>query len=201
MAPMLRLHAPVIRKDLLMISLVMGSLFCVLHVLNGWVLRSVEFSQHISLIYLPSFLRLANVLVLGLVWGTAATAFGGLLLASFWSNETLLLSLCNLGVSATSALVAVLLMRWLQGRNIALSRLLDLLQLALLYALLNALMHHLLWSYLDPSQLIAPEQLVYMVLGDINGAVIGALVLRWISRKTGLIQALRERSRHSVSSD
>jgi hypothetical protein len=201
MSPMPLTQHLVARKDVLLISLLMGGLFCALHLLNGWVFQFVAFSQHISLIYLPGFLRLANVLILGLVWGTAATAFGGLLLAGFWSNESLFLSLCNLCVSATSALLAVLLMRALQGRKIALSRLMDLLQLALLYALLNALVHHLLWTYLDPSQLIAPVQLLYMVVGDINGAVIGALVLRWVARKTRLIQAVRARSRNAVSSD
>ena len=177
---------------MLTLSLVMGAAYCCVHLLNGWALRAVEFSDHINLVYLPGFLRLANVLLLGLFWGTASTAVGGVLLLH-WSNDSLFLSFCNIATSALSPLIAVLLMRAMQHRHVALSRLSDLIQLAFLYALLNALIHHLMWSWLDPSQLMSPEQLLYMVLGDINGVVLGGLFLRWISRKTDMARKLRTR--------
>jgi hypothetical protein len=81
----------------------------------------------------------------------------------------------------------------LAQRRLSIIRLVDLVQLALLYALLNALIHHALWSAIDPSQLLYPAQMFEMVLGDINGALIGALVLRWIARKTKLTTLLRQR--------
>ena len=178
--------------EMVALALLMGGLYCGMHLLNSWMLSGSEFSEHINLVYLPCFLRLANVLLLGLFWGTSATVAGGLMLM-YWSHETVFLGLCNIATSAGGALLAVLLMRLMQQRYTALSRLSDLLTLACLYALLNALVHHLMWSWLDPTQLIRPEQLVYMVVGDINGVIIGGLLLRWISRKTGLVRRLRTR--------
>lgn len=65
--------------------------------------------------------------------------------------------------------------------------------LSLLYALMNALMHHMLWTVADPSQLLYPSQVFEMVLGDVNGAVLGALLLRLLARNTSLIKLLRAR--------
>ena len=179
-------------REMAILATAMGGLYCGMHLLNGWALRSIEFSDHISLIYLPGFVRLANVLLLGLFWGTVSTALGGLMLLH-WSHDTLFLALCNIGTSALSPLIAVLLMRALQQRHVALSRLADLIQLAFLYALLNALLHHLMWSWLDPNQLMSPEQLIYMVAGDINGVILGGLFLRWLSRRADLSRKLLTR--------
>ena len=197
---MSRLTAVFTESERLLITLLMGGVFCVVHLLNGWALRGIEFSEHISLIYLPGFLRLVHVLVLGMVWGSAATAVGGLLLM-FWSQDSTLVGLSNIAVSASVAMLAVHVMRMLQGRRLALTRLDDLLKLAVLYALLNALLHHLVWSWLDPSQLISPVQLPYMILGDINGAIVGAWLLRVVARRTGLQRWLHQRSERLDDSD
>jgi uncharacterized membrane protein len=178
--------------DLFLFALIAGVAFCCTHLLNGWILSSLELSDHINYFYLPSFFRLFNVLVLGLAWGTLGTAIGGMLLF-FWFNDSLLLSICNTAISASSAALAVWMMSILQQRKLSITKLRDLFQLALLYAVLNALLHHLMWSELDPKQLIAPNQLAVMVIGDINGAVAGALLLRWIASRTQLIQHLRRR--------
>lgn len=170
-----------------------GVLFCVVHLLNGWVFQSLEITDHISFMYLPSFLRLAHVLVLGMVLGTASTAIGGALLL-WWSHDNLWVGLLNIFVSATMAAVAVILLRFLQRRNMSLVCLTDLLKLALFYALLNSLGHHLMWGFFDPSQLVNPHQLVYMVIGDINGAVVGALVLRALAQHTRLMAYVRGRA-------
>lgn len=170
-----------------------GVLFCTVHIANAWLFHHFEVNEHIGFIYLPSFLRLANVLILGLVWGTLGTAFGGVLLF-FWLHDNLWMSICNTTASAGSAALAVVLMRFMQKRPLSLSRLQDLLQLAALYALLNALVHHVLWSVLDPTQLIDPNQLFYMVVGDLNGAILGALALRWVARNTKMVDFLRQKA-------
>lgn len=184
-------HSPLLQQ--LVFALMAGSLFCALHLLNGWLLRSFEFSSHINLIYLPGFLRLANVLVLGLLWGSIGTAVGGLMLM-WWFNETWLIGLLNVGVSACVAALAVFLMQVLLQRRLSLRKLSDLVQLALLYSLLNALSHHLLWSVLDPLQLIEWQQMLYMFVGDLNGALIGAWVLRWLAAHTDMVSSVRARS-------
>jgi hypothetical protein len=175
-----------------------GALFFIVHVLNGWLLKAMEISDHISLLYLPAFLRLMNVLVLGMLWGTLGTAFGGMLLF-FWFNDSLLLSCFNTAMSAGGAALAVWWMQILQGRTLSLARLSDLLQLSLLYALLNSFLHHLMWSFLDPAQLMSSSQIFFMILGDLNGAVLGALVLRWFARNTQLVNMAREKAKNSLS--
>jgi len=175
-----------------------GALFFIVHVLNGWLLKAIEISDHISLLYLPAFLRLMNVLVLGMLWGTLGTAFGGMLLF-FWFNDSLLLSCFNTAMSAGGAALAVWWMQILQGRALSLARLSDLLQLSLLYALLNSFLHHLMWSFLDPAQLMSSSQIFFMILGDLNGAVLGALVLRWFARNTQLVNMAREKAKNSPS--
>lgn len=173
-----------------------GLLFCGCHLLNGWLLSYFEISNHISLIYLPGFIRLANVLLFGLVWGSIATAMGGLFLM-WWLHETWLIGLFNVGISASVAALAVVLMQVLLQRRLSLRKLSDLIQLAGLYALLNAVLHHLIWSILDPVQLIAWPQLFYMVAGDLNGALIGALALRWLAQHTGMVPWVRNLSNAS----
>jgi len=175
----------------IVLALMAGVLYASTHLANGWLFSGFEISPHISLVYLPSFLRLVNVLVLGLLWGTLGTAIGGALLF-FWMQDSLFLSMLNTSISAGSAALAIVLMEFMRHRRISLLLLSDLLQLAVFYALLNALAHHWMWSLLDTSQLVSPNQLSYMVLGDILGAVIGALLLRSAAKHTPLIQKLRQ---------
>lgn len=167
-----------------------GVLFCAVHLFNAWLFQWGELNQHVNLVYLPSFLRLANVVVLGLFWGTAGTAFGGVLLI-LWSQDDWLMCLLNIGVSASAAALAVFCLQTALGRRLSVTRLLDLFGLAVLCAIISASFHHLLWAELDPSQLVNPLQLPYMMIGDINGALIGALVLRALSRYTHITARLQ----------
>jgi hypothetical protein len=181
------------RLAILFLVLTAGALFCAVHILNGWLLRSIEVTDHINFLYLPSFLRIINVLVLGMLWGTVGTAVGGALLF-FFMQDTLLLSVLNTCVSAGSAALAVWCMQIFQQRPLSLTRLSDLLRLALLNALLNALFHHLIWGQLDTNQLVSPNQLAYMMIGDINGAIVGALALRWLAMHTSMVDYARQKA-------
>ena len=171
-----------------------GTLYCAMHLLNNWLFKAIEVSGHINVIYLPAFIRLASVLILGLEWGTLGIAIGGLMLLSWSADANIWIALANLVVSASVAAVSVLVLQALLRRRLSVTRLLDLLQLSVLYALLNALLHHLVWSVVDPLQLLYPMQVLHMALGDILGVLIGALLLRWLSHRTRLTQRLRDRS-------
>jgi hypothetical protein len=59
---------------------------------------------------------------------------------------------------------------------------------------MNALMHHVLWTVVDPSQLLYPSQVFEMMLGDLFGAMLGAWLLRVLARNTGLIKLVRARN-------
>jgi hypothetical protein len=179
----------------LVLALCAGLLYSVTHMLNAWLFKQLEFSEHISFLYLPSFLRLANVLVLGMVWGTLGTAIGGiLLLFTITWQETWFVSIANIVVSAGTAALSIVVMQLLQKRKLSLTRLSDLLQLALLHALINSLAHHAVWSMLDPSLLTDVNQLPYMLVGDMNGAIVGALILRWVARHTPIVALARQRA-------
>ena len=171
-----------------------GVLFCASHLLNAWLFQAVAISDHISLIYLPAFLRLFNVLVLGLLWGTLGTAIGGVLLLAWTHDATLWIGLFNICVSAGVAAISVVLLQVLLRRRLSITRLNDLLLLSVLYALMNALMHHVLWTIVDPSQLLYPRQVFEMMLGDLGGAVLGAWLLRLLARNTALIKLIRSRN-------
>ncbi|MEY4318772.1 MAG: hypothetical protein RI902_2580 [Pseudomonadota bacterium] len=170
-----------------------GVAFCASHLLNAWLFQAIAISDHISLIYLPAFFRLFNVLVLGLMWGTLGTAIGGVLLLAWTHDATLSISLLNMCVSAGVAAISVVLLQMLLRRRLSITRLNDLLLLSVLYALMNALMHHVLWTLVDPSQLLYPRQVFEMMLGDLGGAVLGAWLLRLLSRNTALIKLIRAR--------
>jgi hypothetical protein len=172
-----------------------GVSFCASHLLNGWLFQAIAISDHISLIYLPAFFRLFNVLVLGLFWGTLGTAIGGVLLLAWSQDATLWISLFNMCVSAGVAAISVVLLQMLLRRRLSITRLGDLLKLSVLYALMNALMHHVLWTVVDPSQLLYPSQVFEMMLGDLFGAMLGAWLLRLLARNTGLIKLVRARNK------
>jgi len=179
---------------LLMASTLAGVVFCACHLFNAWLFQAIAISDHISLIYLPAFCRLFNVLVLGLFWGTLGTAIGGILLLAWSHDATLWISLFNMCVSAGVAAISVLLLQMLLRRRLSITRLRDLLKLSVIYALMNALMHHLLWTVVDPSQLLYPSQVFEMMLGDLFGAMLGAWLLRVLARNTGLIKLVRARN-------
>ena len=171
-----------------------GVAFCASHLLNAWLFQAIAISDHISLIYLPAFFRLFNVLVLGLFWGTLGTAIGGVLLLAWSQDATLWISLFNMCVSAGVAAISLVLLQMLLRRRLSITRLGDLFKLSLLYALMNALMHHVLWTVVDPSQLLYPGQVFEMMLGDLFGAMLGAWLLRLLARNTGLIKLVRARN-------
>ncbi|MFM7012711.1 MAG: hypothetical protein ACKO0Z_25850 [Betaproteobacteria bacterium] len=152
-------------------------IYPLVHIFNGIAFKFAEITPHIGLIYLPAFLRLFNVLILKPRDGTLATLIGGVLLMQHFNDSTVV-GLLNVVCSAGGPLVALYLFKWHYKREFELTSLRDLTVLTLIYAPANALLHHLMWSQLDPSQLAAPEQVLLMTLGDILGALIGAYMLK-----------------------
>jgi hypothetical protein len=156
-----------------------------LHMANDCIFGFLEITPSVSLIYLPAFLRLLNVLILGPVWGTLATAIGGIFLMLVL-GDTSFVGLLNVLCSASGPLLAVMVFRFYTGRDLNLKSLKDLGLVTLGYCLVNAMMHHLVWTWFDPAQLIAPQQVWWMMLGDFNGALIGAYALKWTATRFNL---------------
>jgi len=57
-------------------------LFAATHLANAWLFDHISVSNHINWIYLPAFLRVAYVLILGPVWGFTAIFVGSSLLGA-----------------------------------------------------------------------------------------------------------------------
>jgi len=177
----------------LLFSLVLGLVFAAVHLFNSWAFSALEFSSFISLVYLPGFLRLANVLVMGPLWGSLATAFGHLMLILV-ELRPVDLALVNLVASVLGALLAALAFESLHGRRLHHFSLMDLFKVALLYTFFNASCHHLAWSMIAPELLIQKDQWLLMVIGDFNGALLGAFLLRTLARRTGIVAWLRRKA-------
>jgi len=100
----------------------------------------------------------------------------------------------NVLASSTSGLVSMWLFQVFKGRPVRLLVLEDLLQLVLLYALINALLNHVAWTLVEQDALITVHQLPLMVVGDFLGAMLGALLFNWGARKLKLDQLARNRT-------
>jgi hypothetical protein len=166
----------------LFLILLSALVFPVLHLANTWAFSSLEITPHVGLIYLPAFIRLFNVLVLGTVKGTLATVLGGIFLMQVLSDHSIV-SFVNVLCSASGPLLAVLVFRFYTGRDASLLSLRDLGIVTLGYCIANAVAHHLAWMLLDPHLIVNPQQLLWMMLGDFNGALIGAYGLKWTATR------------------
>jgi hypothetical protein len=186
-----------IQEKILLLALC-APLFAGAHLFNGWVFQQFEISMHISWIYLPAFLRVAYVLVLGPVWGFATIFLGSLLLGGGF-DENLLHSLTNATASALGPVLALWLFTILKERSLQIFRLSDVLQMCVLYALLNALVHHVAWAYNQPTQLMSSSQLPIMVFGDLAGAVLGSVIFSFTMRRLGLYQFIARLSQEPES--
>jgi hypothetical protein len=161
----------------LLLILSTAVLYTCLHELNELAFSFLSFNEHIAPIYLPAFIRVLNVLIMGPVYGSIATMLGGLFLLPFQFNPSVL-EVVNLFCSASGPLLALVIFKLSFTREIKLTSSKDLLVLSAIYSLCNALMHHFAWGFLDPNALSVPFQFFEMVLGDFTGTVLGAIILK-----------------------
>jgi hypothetical protein len=174
-------------------------LFAATHLANAWLFDHISVSNHINWIYLPAFLRVAYVLILGPVWGFTAIFVGSSLLgASF--NENLLQASLNAGASAIGPVLALVMFRLLKERSLRIAQPSDLMQMCLLYALINAVVHHFCWAYQQPEQLLSVSQLPIMVIGDLAGALLGAFLFTLLMRRSGLYPLIERLSKDKPAS-
>ncbi len=178
--------------------IVCAALFSLAHLANAWLFQFLSVSPYISWIYLPAFLRVIYVLVLGPWLGSITIFLGSLPLIGILEgslSQALLNALC----SALSPVLALGLFKLLKQRDLLLNRLRDLIELCLLYALLNAVVHHLSWALQQPDQLLNVAQLPIMVVGDLLGAVAGAYLFSQLIRRLGLYKKLERLSQTKPS--
>ena len=189
-----------LNQEKLLLLALCAPLFAGAHLFNGWVFQQFELTAHISWVYMPAFLRVTYVLVLGPIWGFLTIFLGGMLLGG-GLDENLLQSLTNASASALGPVLALWLFTVLKERSLQISRLSDVIQMCVLYALLNALVHHVAWAYNQPTQLMSSSQLPIMVFGDLAGAVLGSVVFSFAMRRLGLYQVIARLSQEKEIQD
>jgi hypothetical protein len=169
--------------------MLLGSLlYMSAHLANLWVFEFWEVTPNISWVYLPSFLRLANLLILGPLWGTCATALGGAELI-FLSNQGFNgLAWMNVLASCSSAVAAYGLLLVMTQRPIVLTQFKELLMLAGVYTLINPSLHFILWHLIQAYSDTSMQDFVAMAVGDLAGAVLGSMLFVWVVRHTGVAQ-------------
>jgi hypothetical protein len=173
-----------VEKVLLM--LVSSLIYMSAHLANLWVFEFWEVTPNISWVYLPSFLRLANLLILGPMWGTCATALGGAELI-FLSNQGFNgLAWMNVLASCSSAVAAYGLLHVMTQRPVALTQLKELLMLAGVYTLINPSLHFILWHLIQAYTETSLQDFVAMAVGDLAGAALGSMLFVWVVRHTGV---------------
>ena len=154
--------------------------YSVLHVLNAKLFFFAEFNSHISLIYLPAFLRLFNVLVFGALRGTAITFLGGILLFPFMEERSWMF-VANDACSALGPLIALGVFRLYTGKDVSVGNLKHLIALTLIYTLSNALIHHFAWNFWEQNLFQNSVQFFEMLVGDLTGTFVGVLILKVVT--------------------
>lgn len=181
-----RAYSISVEKAVLML---VGSLvYMSAHLANLWVYEFWEVTPNISWVYLPSFLRLANLLILGPLWGTCATALGGAELIFLSGQGFNGLAWLNVLASCSSAVAAYGLLHVVTQRPVALTQLKELLMLAGVYTLINPSLHFILWHAVQAYTDTSLQDFVAMAVGDLAGAVLGSMLFVWVVRHTGVAQ-------------
>jgi len=158
------------------------------HLANLWVFDFWEVTPNISWVYIPSFLRLANLLILGPLWGTCATALGCAELILLSNQGFNGLAWLNVLASCSSAVAAYGLLHLITRRPVALTQLKELLLLAFVYTLINPSLHFILWHVVQAYTESTLQDFVAMAVGDLVGAVLGSMLFVWVVRHTGVAQ-------------
>jgi len=184
---------PRVKYEIIILTVLGGILYGFSHYLNNWVFKLIEFSGHVNWIYLPAFLRLANVLILGSVFGSISTALGVWIICFFQGNF-LVVTLLNSLASVLGPLISFRIFKIFTGREVYISHLRDLLVLAAIYSVMNALIHHLAWVLVEPDQFLSVSQIPIMIVGDLSGACLGAVLFVALANHSGILDFVKKRA-------
>lgn len=162
--------------EVAVLALIAGLVFAATHEANDWIFKQITLTDHIAFLYMPAFLRLANVLVFGWRWGTVATFTGGLFLITI-NSWPVAEALPNNLISSVGGAIALGLFTLTTGRDVDIRKMSDWLQLTMYCTLANTSLHHLYWFVNEPKQIVSVDQVSIMLVGDVLGTVLGAAIL------------------------
>jgi hypothetical protein len=95
-------------------------------------------------------------------------------------NEPIELELLNVACSSAGPLIALIGFKIYWNRQVNLTSLQDLAALTLIYCVSNSVIHHVAWVLMGQSETFALTDVFWMFLGDLNGTLLGAYLMKAI---------------------
>lgn len=163
-----------------MIIFISAVTFALSFIFNDFFFRSFGLSDYVSLLFIPSGIRIFFVLVYG-VYGVIGILLGSLLTSLFYLEQS------NFVVVVSTALVAAgaaWFARWVSIKfleidlNLRNINFMSLLQVSIIFSTMNAISHQLLFLELGISDDFASDALS-MFLGDMSGALFCIVTARF----------------------
>jgi hypothetical protein len=133
--------------------------------------------DRISLLYLPSFIRVVAVLVAGFA-GLIGVFIGSLLAAMIFVGDSLLDATWIALASSAGAFAACWLMRQALVTDSLPFTLPVLLVMSVMYSAFNAVLHGLIWSFIGGYESVTLDHVAMMMIGDFFGVIAGFVVTR-----------------------
>lgn len=145
--------------------------------LGGWDIVP----DHIAILFLPAFVRVAAVLVAGLA-GILGIVLGSFVVAVVLGGESIGYAALLSVASGSGIWVAY----WLMCKSLNVHELpftlVTLVTLTVIYSALNAMAHGLLWDFFPPLASVTLDQLTLMMVGDLLGVMVGFVLVRSVMR-------------------
>lgn len=169
--------------------LISGVLFVLFFTLNNWVFAAIEYRQGINWIFLPAGFRVILVLVMGLPASVGIMAGTWFIDRSVLETTQYSISLMNGIVSGFTPWLVMKAMDSRQQFGAFLQHFssAQLLNFTLIYAICNALAHHLCWWLFDSETVNLLVDVWPMFVGDAIGALLMLYAFKgiahWISSK------------------
>lgn len=138
--------------------------------------------HHISLVFLPAFVRVVSVVVAGFA-GLMGVVIGSLLASLAYTDMPWFAGVLIATASGLGILLAYLVMRLLMNSERLPITLPVLLALTGLYSVFNAVVHGLFWDFLGLLDRVGSHELGLMMLGDFLGVIVMFLIARLFLRR------------------
>lgn len=154
--------------------------YAIFFIFNDFFFRSFGLSEYVSLLFIPSGIRIFFALVFD-IYGVIGILLGSLLVSLFYLNQS------NLTVVVTTALVAggaAWVARWASIKllkldvNLGRIKLMDLMQLSIIFSGISAISHQVLFVQLGMSDDFTTGALS-MFAGDMTGALFCLVTARF----------------------
>jgi hypothetical protein len=156
--------------------------FALSFVFNDYFFRSFELNQNVSLLFIPSGVRIFFVLTFNYL-GAIGILLGSLLVSVFLGdasqdslNVALMAAIVNSGAALVARMLSVKLLKL--DENLSLISMLDVVQICLVFAAVSAVGHQTLFYAFGATQDFFLASLS-MFAGDVTGALLCLVVARY----------------------